>query len=352
MEISQKALRLTASACLLALAACSGGGGGNSPATTTSNTGSTSSNTGSTSSGSSSGATLVSINAPDSPSTGGVNSPSFNFTTNLPPVGTTLSLPGSVLAITPTTVSGAGNGQGVTATFRGTVVSNGVTYPVFDLDIPVLSVHATNVRGDGTAVTLSDGSKVSAAAATLNYTLLGAWTYTPAGSGPSYIGQTVTGSLTPVGSIPSSGTATYNGTGSSGGVVGAFAVPASNGTVIQGGALTGDVSLTVNFASNTANGTLSNMTATTTANGSGATPWNNVTMTGTLSRSGGGSLSGTTGTSGPPAGAGNAGFSSAATGSFAASFYGPSAQEVGGTWTLHEGSGSTGKTAVGTFVGR
>jgi hypothetical protein len=257
-------------------------------------------------------------------------------------------LPGSVISLSSATVTGAGNGTGVTATFRGTVVSNGITYPVFDLDVPTLSLHAQNVKGDGTTVTLADGSKVSAATATLTYTLLGAWSYFPTNGGPAYIGQTVTGSLTPVGSIPASGSATYTGSGSSGGAVGAFFVPSGNGT-IQGGSVTGNVSLTVNFTANTASGSLTNMTANTTANGSGTTPWNDLSLSGTLARTGG-SLSGTVSTSGPPSGAGNAGFSSAATGNFAASFYGPSAQETGGTWTLHEGTGSGGKTAVGTFA--
>lgn len=352
METSRRIVRLTASACLLALAACSGGGGGASPATTTpTNNTSGNSTSGSSTSGSNNSnpsGTTITINAPDIPSAGGIASPSFNFTTNLPPVGTIFNLPGSVLAITPTSVTGAGNGQGVSATFRGTVNSSGTTYPIFDLDVPVLSLHATNLRGDGTAVTLADGSRASAVVATLNYTLLGAWTYSPV-TGPSYIGQAVTGSLTPLSGIPSSGSAIYTGSGSSGGVVGAFTVPSGSGT-IQAGSLIGNVSLTVNFASNTANGTLSNMTASTTANGSGTTPWNTVTLSGSLTRSSG-SLSGSTTTSGPPGGAGNAGFSSAATGNFAAALYGPNAQEVGGTWTLHEGSGSTGRTAVGTFAG-
>ncbi|HKU55343.1 MAG TPA: transferrin-binding protein-like solute binding protein, partial [Rhizomicrobium sp.] len=99
-------------------------------------------------------------------------------------------------------------------------------------------------------------------------------------------------------------------------------------------------------------GTLSNMQATTTAGGSGTTPWNNVSLSGNLTRSSAVSMAGATSTSGPPAGAGTAGFSAAATGSFSASFYGPSAQEVGGTWTLYESTVAGGKSAVGTFAGR
>ena len=313
--------------------------------TATASTGSS----GSTASGGTSGSTAVTINAADTPATGGVSSPSFNFTSNPPTLGTKLTLVGAVVSVTPTTVTGAGHGDGVTATFRGTVAANGVTYPVFDLDAPSLSLHAQNVRGDGTPVTLFDGGVASAAVATLNYTLLGAWTFKPGNGGPSYFGQTVTGSLTPASSVPTSGSATYTGSGNSGGVVGAFFVPSGSGS-IQAGSLSGDMSLTVNFAAATVNGSLTHMTATTAANGSGTTPWNDVSLSGRLPP-GVNYYSGTTTTTGAPSGAGNAGFSSAATGSFIASFYGPGAPETGGTWTLHESTANGGKTAIGTFAG-
>ena len=48
---------------------------------------------------------------------------------------------------------------------------------------------------------------------------------------------------------------------------------------------------------------------------------------------------------------GPAGFSSAANGTFHAMLYGPTAQEVGGMWTLSETAGG-GKAAFGTFGGK
>ncbi|HKY19314.1 MAG TPA: transferrin-binding protein-like solute binding protein, partial [Rhizomicrobium sp.] len=130
-----------------------------------------------------------------------------------------------------------------------------------------------------------------------------------------------------------------------------FSVPSGSGT-IQAGSLAGNVSLNVNFGSNTVTGTLSGMSANTTANGSGTTPWNNVSLSGNLSRSSTVSMAGATSTTGAPAGAGTPGFSGAATGTFSAQFYGPSGQEVGGSWTLYETTPAGGKSAVGTFAGR
>jgi hypothetical protein len=234
-----------------------------------------------------------------------------------------------------------------TATFRGTTVSGGLTYPVFDISIPSLSVSASNVKGDGTSVSLSNGGQFSATTASLNYLVLGVWTYTQPSNAGVYLGQTVTGSLTLAPNLPASGTAAYTG---SGGVVGAFFVPSST-DAFQGGSLGGDVNMNVNFGANNFTGTFSNMHATTTAGGSGTTPWNDVSIAGTLTRSGSVSMNGATTTTGAPAGAGTAGFSSAAHGSVSASFYGPSGQEVGGSWTLSEATTSSGnKSAVGTFA--
>src|SRR6185437_16943364 len=91
METSKKAVGLVFSFCLLALAACSGGGGGSGAALNT-GTGSTSGNTTGNTSGNTSGNTTttptVSIGAPDHPNVAIQGSPTFNFTTNLPPSGT------------------------------------------------------------------------------------------------------------------------------------------------------------------------------------------------------------------------------------------------------------------------
>jgi hypothetical protein len=264
-----------------------------------------------------------------------------SFTSNPPTVGTQLPLGGSTAAITPTSVADFSTGP-ISATYRGTVPVGGVNYPVFDLSIPSLSLTAANLRGDGTEMTLPDGGKVSAATATMSYTLLGAWSYIPASGNKFYLGQVVTGYGTPTGGVPTSGSANYSGTG---GVIGAYAVP-SGASAMELGIVTGDVSLNVNFASNTTTGSFTNMKAKATGSAT-ATPWNNLSLSGTLTR--GTSAATLDGPITTTSSTGTAGFSSAASGSFHGALYGPTAQEVGGTWRLTESTASGGKAAFGTF---
>src|ERR1700742_4716258 len=162
MEASKKAARLVSSFCLLALAACSGGGGGGGAALNTgaNNTaGSSSGNTTGNTSGSTGSTTTttptVSIGAPDNANVA-IASATFNFTTNLPPVGTVFGLFGPAVQATSTTVSAANKGTNGTITFRG--IANGV--PTFDISVPAIGFSASNVRADGTSTTLGDGSKV------------------------------------------------------------------------------------------------------------------------------------------------------------------------------------------------
>jgi len=263
-----------------------------------------------------------------------------NFTTNPPPVGTSLIVAGGTVAITPTSVANFSTGQ-VTATYRGTVTSGGLTWPVFDLNVPALSLTASNVHGDGTDVTLADGGKVNAKFGSMNYTLLGAWSYTPASGSTSYLSHVVTGYGTSPGSVPTSGSATYTGTG---GVIGAYFVPSGTSS-IQAGTLSGDVNLNVDFAGNIANGSFTNMQAKALGSTT-PTPWNSVSLSGTLSR--GTSVVTVNGQTTTATNTGAAGFSSAAIGNFSGILYGPTAQEVGGTWTLSEPAGG-GKAAIGTF---
>lgn len=365
------AQRLSSTVCLVALAACSGGGGGGTsalgttPTNTASNNPTNNTTSGNTTTGNTTGNTTsnnttsnntttptVAIGAPDDPSAALQTQPVYNFTTNPPLVGTVIGVAGPSVKVTSTTVSAAGIGNGSQAVYRGTVTSNGQTFPVFDLNIPALSLSASNVRGDGTVVTLADGSKIAAAVGTLNYTLLGAWTYAPASGGTAYFGAIAAGSATPAGSVPTAGSATYNGTGANGGAVGAYFVPSGSGT-IAAGSLQGSVSVTANFATNAVNGSMTSMTATPSSGGT-ATPWNDVTLSGSISRSSGPvtAINGTTVAGAAPAGAGTAGFSSSATGKFFGGFFGPNTDEVGGTWTLTDpNAAGGGKTAFGAFAG-
>jgi len=210
------------------------------------------------------------------------------------------------------------------------------------LNIPALSLTASNLRSDGTELTLADGGKINAAFGTMTYTLLGGWAYTPASGNKAYIGQVVTGYGTPQASVPTTGTANYSGTG---GVIGAYTVPTASNT-IELGILNGDASLSVNFATNATTGSFSNMQAKAIGSTT-TTPWNNLTLTGTLTTGANAqTLDGPITTTGAT---GTAGFSGAASGSFHGALYGPTAQEIGGMWTLSESTASGGKAAVGTF---
>lgn len=146
---------------------------------------------------------------------------------------------------------------------------------------------------------------------------------------------------TPVARVPTSGSATYTGTGT---VNGTYAIP-SGANAIEMGTLNGDVSLTANFANNTASGSLTNMKAQA-ADGSTTAPWNDVFLAGTLTRGTTGvTMNGLTSTS---TNTGPAGFS-AAHGHFNGALYGPTAQEAAGAWTLSETTTGGGKAAFGTF---
>jgi hypothetical protein len=264
-----------------------------------------------------------------------------SFTGAPPAAGTAIPLGGATAVLTPTSVANFNTGQ-VTATYRGTVPAGSGTVSVFDLSVPALSLTAANLRADGTELTLADGGKVTAAFGTMTYTLLGVWAYAPASGNKAYLGQVVTGYGTPQASVPTTGTANYSGTG---GAIGAYAVP-SGTNAIELGIVSGDISLNVNFAGNTTSGSFTNMTAKA-AGSSTTTPWNSLSLSGTLTRgANAATLDGPMTTTGS---AGTAGFSSAATGAFHGALYGPTAQEVGGTWRLTESTASGGKAAFGTF---
>ncbi|HEY4076158.1 MAG TPA: transferrin-binding protein-like solute binding protein [Rhizomicrobium sp.] len=350
-----RASRLVVSVGVLTLAACGGGGSGGSPQPNTAPANNSTSNTptdppATNNNSVANNTPTVSIGAPDAP-LAIASSQAFNFKTSPPPNGTVFGISGPAVKFTSTSVSPAGAGSDATATYRGTANSNGNVYPVFDLKVPALSLNATNLHGDGTSVTLADGGKVSGAVGTFNYTLLGVWTYAPAGGASGYIGAGVNGSATLPANVPATGIATYNGSGNTGGVFGAYFVPSGTGTVAVG-TLTGNVSLTTSFTTNSVNGTMNSMMATPT-DGSAATPWNTVSLSGSISRASpvSAGFGGAATVASVPANAGKAGFSTTASGSFAGAFYGPNAEEVGATWTLTDpNAAGGGKTAFGAFA--
>jgi hypothetical protein len=349
---TSKAIRLGSSICLLALTGCGGGGGGSTTPLTTTPTPTTPTNTAPVTTTPITTTPItptVSIGAPDQPNVTIQGTPTFNFSTNFPPVGTIMGLIGPAVKITSTTVEAANRGTDGTIIYRGMVTSGGKSFLTFDIKIPAIGLNATNVLADSNIMTLPDGGKVALAVGTLNYTLGASWTYTPAGSTTRYEGVAATGSGTPLANVPTTGSGTYSGTGANGGTVGFYYVPNGSGGILSG-SLVGDIAITANFSTGGVTGTLSNMKAY--SSGGAATPWNSVTLSATISRSAGGAaFNGTTSTSNAPADAGIAGFSSAATGTVVGGFFGPNVDEVGGTWSLVEPNATGGgKTAYGDFA--
>src|SRR6185312_14107941 len=100
------------------------------------------------------------------------------------------------------------------------------------------------------------------------------------------------------------------------------------------------------------NGNFKNMKATDIRLGT-TTPWNDITITGTLSQGAGSSahgavITGTTQAQAAPSGAAF-GMSSSASGTMNGALFGPFYEEASAVWSLNEGSGASGKTAFGVF---
>ncbi|MBI5918411.1 MAG: transferrin-binding protein-like solute binding protein [Nitrosomonadales bacterium] len=126
--------------------------------------------------------------------------------------------------------------------------------------------------------------------------------------------------------MPVVGNATYAGVTS-----------ASSLTTVGGGTslyqLSGNISLTANFASGTIAGNITNISA---VNNAGAAPvaagaFNNVTLSGTIS---GNAFNGTTTAGALPVGVNPASIAAGTTGTVAGHFYGPTANEVSGVWGM------------------
>jgi hypothetical protein len=247
----------------------------------------------------------------------------------------TLTPSGTTLTVQPDTTT---NADGATLTAVNTSTNS------VELKIPSLSIDQTFTLGKNGATassTLSGGQVLNftLVSANLTYTALGNWSINSGGTNgqTTNISYFILGYQTAPSSMPTSGSATYSGTNDVTGVVG-----------IQGGSnsgtgsanLTGNASLTANFATNTVTGTLSNMMATP-SNGGAAVAWDTVNLSGSIT---GNLISGTTSVGSSP----GTSYSLAAggTGTLKGGFYGPSANEVGAVWTLHD---ATGSGAVGSF---
>jgi hypothetical protein len=311
------------------IAACSGGGGATPTGTTTASTTTTTTSTGPLALGPFAQPT---IGAPLAASLGG-NTPllASGATPNFanPTVGTVFPLNQSALESDPgVNVFGITYPNGVTLTFLGNQQINGMTVGTYEFKGSNTDVTLTT---DGTGVTIpnSNNTKIALIASNLNYTLLASWIIPSVNTNVADAGVGVSGYQTPASGVPVSGTATYLATG---GASGNVVVPAGVGAV------KGDVTVNANFATGAVTGSLTNMNVGT---GAAATPWNNVSLSGSLS---GATISGTTAAATSPSGGFS--FGASATGTFNGALYGPNGQELGAVWSLHDSTGG-GKSALG-----
>ncbi len=238
------------------------------------------------------------------------------------------------------TISSAGLDAEDKASGELTFSASGNLTDDFSLDVPGLGISALELAAGGYycyAAVCGDAAnnhvelEIADPANNLSWTTYGFWTSQDYGAGSSISWSAfVTGYKTPTGSVPTAGTATYNGV-----AAGRLMTATSNGYLGVGvDWLSGDAMLQADFGSGDISGSLTNMT------GPGGA-WNSVSLLGAIS---GGDFTGTTAATSFPATVGS--MSGSATGTFAGSFFGPTAQELGAVWTLYDGH----STAIGTIA--
>jgi hypothetical protein len=213
---------------------------------------------------------------------------------------------------------------------------------VSKLDMGAYPTDGTGVR----TATLTDGRTVqlyvdntwtnAGASSTLSYLVYGYWDILNTSGEVTNGSPFVTGFQTAASAIPTTGSATYTGF-----VNGTVTVPSTTG--VTSAALSGDASMTANFATGAITGGSSNIMATPV--GGTAAAWNSLTFSGSIT-SGVNSFQGTTATSTAPGGTYS--LKATASGYFAGKFYGTNADELGAIWNISDGTGA----ATGVLIGK
>ncbi len=318
--------RLAVGVCVAVLvAACASGGGGNNPGGAGNNPGG-GTNPPPATVPVPAAATSGGTPAPAQTAAAGATTPNFFQGSTSIPAGAKFPLLQSAIKVTSTGWSAD------TATNNGgaTLIHTGYGAPSVALSVPSLSLSEKWASADATTLT----NLVNAVPGTLAlvatafpYVAAGQWFYWDGTQGT--LSEFVTGFQ--MANMPTTGTATYAGVNN----VQGYALHKTDVAV-----LTGDASLTANFATQKVTGSLTNMTAIdTTAH---SAQWNDVAISGSIA-SGSSSFSGTTSVTSTP----SSGFAekSGATGTVAGGFYGPGALNAAGVWNIGDGTTS----AFGTF---
>jgi hypothetical protein len=240
-------------------------------------------------------------------------------TSKLPAVTTELSYTSAGPGFTKvTSLSPTSDGSGsVTLTVDAAGSITGLT-----IDGTQSHISFSNTNGDlltsnaGVASARSADGKNAATGADYNalgynYQTFGTWV-TGLGTGSGNAGAFSAGAPTPVSSVPATGTATYNGT------AGGIYVDSSGATFVAAGSS----ALTANFANHSVSYSTSGTTAVDSATGAALPNPSVLNMQGTLSlASGSNDFSGSVS-------------SSSLNGTARGRFYGPTANEAGGTFAL------------------
>ena len=190
------------------------------------------------------------------------------------------------------------------------------------------------------AATLPGGGNFRLTAANVNYAALGFWEVdaTLGGAPLIFVSSFITGYETPISGMPTTGTANYAGTSNVAGIV----------TTLSGGfnrgAILGDASYTANFGTNSLTGAFTNMNVISDNGTAVSMPWNNVSITSTIS---GSHFSGSV-TAASPASPNAYTLTGNTAGIINGSFYGPNANELAGVWSFMDST----HVAVGVAHGK
>jgi hypothetical protein len=218
-----------------------------------------------------------------------------------------------------------------------TVTVSDNTQGTYELKIPSLSVDAVLLMNDFYYSKLANGTYLAIESFTgrhgtnlLNYAVMGDWSLLDTtGVHTTNAAYYIFGYQTPVAGMPATGTATYTATNNVSGEV----LTPSNSVGANITPVSGDGSLTANFATGALTGTFTNMVSA--APGGGTNTWNNLSLTGTIADS---NFTGTTAATTAPVA--RAALLASATGTFTGGFYGPVANELALVWTLSDGTSS------------
>jgi hypothetical protein len=264
-------------------------------------------------------------------SAGGSN---FSDTATFPSAGTVFAATQTALQVTPTYViaDDATNAAGSTMTLVDAATG------AYELKIPSLGIDADISQNAGSDLKLPGGDYLSlnnlspdGTPGLLDYVELNQWTLKDSSDNlTTNTGWTLIGYQTPAAGMPTSGSATYSGTGNVFGTV-FIPVPAPNNSA----QISGDGSLTANFATGAVTGMMTNMVT-----GLSHEAWNTVSIVGTIS---GDTFSGATTANSITLSEYTL---NNATGAISGGFYGPSANEVGAVWTLYDSNNDSAAVGV------